>query len=149
MFKELFSSSDMVNEQLACEVFRAVPEEGISIAISDKNGDLWANRDDRILDWSKSNDDIDTLFSRLDDGVEIAMLPCESYCLFATDITVNMTNSGYALLAVANNGQPDSLAQLPLIELCLNQMSLLAATIQKNNIIHLESIKKNPAYKAL
>ncbi len=137
IFNNLFSSSDMLNEQIARKVVDATPEDDMAIAIADLSGNMWTNELDDFVDWQEYEGTTALIFDRLADGQEIVFASSENHCFIACDIEIDSFSKGYVIIALDSQFLTNIDAQLPIVEFSLKQISILASTIHvNNNVIH-------------
>ncbi len=141
-FSNLFSSSDMLNEQIAHRIMDATPEDAMAVAIADLSGNMWTNQSNDFIDWQEHEDAIALILERLADGQEIVLANCGDYCFVACDIEIESFSKGYAIIALDSQFLADIETKYPLVEFSLKQISVLASAIQANNSVIHDSLKK-------
>ncbi len=145
IFNNLFSSSDMLNEQIARKVVDANPEDAMAIAIADFSGNMWTNELNDFIDWQEYEGLIALVFDRLKDGQDIVFASSGNYCFIACDIEIDSFSKGYVIIALDSQFLTNIDAQLPIVEFSLKQISILASTIHANNSIVHDTLRKTQA----
>ena len=143
IFNNLFSSSDMLNEQIAQEVINNFSQSNMAIAIADLSGNLWTNQSHDFVDWQEYSALINSMFSRLDDGQDVVISNSGNYCFVASDLEIDFFSNGYVVIVLDKQFLGNIDVHFPIVEFSLRQVSVLASTIQKNNCVIHDSLKKS------
>jgi len=142
IFDSLFSSSDMLNEQIAREVFDIIPEHGPIIVILDKEDSFWVSDQQRYSEIFTDSQQLRQLCTTIDEGAEPVVSQINDCGLIAARLTVEGENCGYVFAVMAQHSPESTLASFDLLELVLNQIALIGKLISKNNQLHHLQLKQ-------
>lgn len=140
MYDSLFTSNYMLNEQIANELFRVMPQEGVVVAIIDDQENCWPSDQDRFCEFFNSIQ-FDQVFARIADGDEPVIAESPNGTAITTQLTVGDINCGYLTVALENKTPEEVLVNMDIVELILNQVALIGFLINKNNQLHHEQLK--------
>src|SRR6056297_2694798 len=99
IFESLFSSSHMLNEQLMGELRDVLPEDSISVAIMDQEGNLWAS-DEASIEQAMIADQIDAIRGRIDDGDDPLVIERGSLLVAGTELAGENVSCGHVFLII-------------------------------------------------
>jgi len=136
MYDSLFSSSCMLNEQIARQVFEVLPEDGPIMAIMDTEGNCWPNDSEQFSRLNIDESFLSQLYSRIDDGAEPVITQVDQASIVAAQLVTEQTNCGYVILALPQYSPESTLKNIDLIEILLNQVTLIANLIEKNSLLY-------------
>ena len=142
IYDSLFSTSDMLNEQLANELFAIMPSDGPLVAIVDRQGTCWASDEEKFLQVFSDNQQLKQICTRVDDGGDPVITRIDEYGVVATELLVQQVNCGYAIILLPGYTCESVMENSDLIELVLNQIALIAGLIKKNNQLHHAKLKE-------
>ncbi len=143
MFDSLFSPSGMLNEQVARHVFEILPEDGPILVILDRHGNFWPSDSQKFNDLPVSETFIREICNRVDDGCEPVMSKIEDHTLVASQLHTQRTNCGYVvIIGVCEKEDEDETFSFDLAEIVINQISLIASLLEKNNLLYELQMKK-------
>lgn len=141
IYDALFSSSFMLNEQIAREIFDILPEQAPLLLICDKDGNCWPSDQDKFDIFFHDMSQIEQICSVIDDGGDPVIGQIEDCGLVATELEAAGGHYGYLIMVLQHHTPESTLAAVDLIEMFLNQTNLVARLIEKNNQIHHQQLK--------
>ena len=136
MYDSLLSSSCVLNEQIARQVFEVLPEDGPIVTIIDMDGNCWPSDSERFSRLNIDESLLAQLCSRIDDGAEPVLSQVGQVSLVAAQLVTEQTNCGYVILALPEYSPESTLQNIDLIETLLNQVVLIAKLIEKNSQLY-------------
>ncbi len=134
-----FCSAQMLNEQIARQVFGILPEQGPIVVLMDSSGNCWPSDSERF---SRSNLDgkfLKELCSKVDDGTEPVIAQQNDSSVIAAQLVTERTNCGYVVIVLPQYSPESTLINIDLIEILVGQICLIAELIEKNN--HLNELQ--------
>ena len=144
IYSKMFSQAFVMNEQIARQIFETIPEQGPVVMIIDPDGNTWPSDTEEFHKLNIHESFLKDLCRKIDDGVE-PLITHENECGFvATQLATDNNNCGYIIVALPDYTPESILANINLIEMLLNQFSLIARLIEKNNQFY-EIHAKRPA----
>lgn len=129
----LHSSSSLLNEQVARQMFQILPEGGPMMVIFDRHGNCWPSDTEAFGSLGISQIELREICSRIDDGQEPVMTQIGDHSVVATQLATDHTNCGYIIVALPQHSPEATLANSELIEIVLNQTGLILKLIERNN----------------
>ncbi len=131
----LFSSSCMLNEQVARQIFEILPEDGPMMVILDRDGNCWPSDTERFMQLNLSEVLVGNLCARIDDGNEPIVTQIDEHSIIATQLATEHANCGYVIIAIPHHSPESTLISSDIIEMVLNQIGLILRLIEKNNTL--------------
>ena len=132
-YNSLNSLTSMLNEQIARQIFETIPENGPLILIIDRNGSSWPSDSEEFSKLNISESFLKELCMKIDDGVEPVITQSNNCCIIAAKLATDNNNCGYIIMALPQCNEESTFKNIHLIEMLLNQFSLIAKLIEKNN----------------
>jgi hypothetical protein len=126
----------MLNEQVARQVFEVLPERGPLVLIMDRRGNSWPSDSEEFAKLNISESFLKELCAKIDDGAEPVLTQVNDCSIIATELMTNQSDCGYAMIALPNYSPESTLVNIDLIEMVLNQFSLIVKLIEKNNLLY-------------
>ena len=145
-YNTLNSTISMLNEQIARQIFEILPENGPVILIIDRNGSSWPSDSEEFSKLNISEPLLKELCMKIDDGVEPVITHFNNSSIIAAQLATDKTNCGYIIMALPQYNEESTQKNIHLIEMLLNQFSLIAKLIEKNNNLYEFQIKKYSGY---
>ena len=145
-YNSLNSLTSMLNEQIARQIFEILPENGPVILIIDRNGSSWPSDSEEFSKLNISEPFLKELCMKIDDGVEPVITHFNNSSIIAAQLATDKTNCGYIIMALPQYNEESTQKNIHLIEMLLNQFSLIAKLIEKNNNLYEFQIKKYSGY---
>lgn len=136
MYESLFSASCVLNEQIAREIFDILPEQGPVIVIVDKDGHFWPSDSEKFSQLNISESFLQEIRTKIDDGAEPVVTHIDDCSIIAAQLATERTNCGYVIIALPQYSPESTLINIDLIEMLLNQMSLIAKLVEKNSLLY-------------
>ncbi len=136
MYESLFSPGFVINEQVARQIFEVLPEHGPIITIIDRNGNIWPSDSEEFAKLDISESFLKELCAKIDDGVEPVITSLNDCSIIAVQLATEQNNCGYVIIALPQHSPESTLINIDLIEILLNQFSLIAKLIEKNNLLY-------------
>jgi hypothetical protein len=136
IYESLSSPSFMLNEQVARQVFEVLPERGPLVLIMDRHGNSWPSDSEEFAKLNISESFLKELCAKIDDGAEPVVTQVNDCSIIATELMTNQSDCGYAMIALPNYSPESTLVNIDLIEMVLNQFSLIVKLIEKNNLLY-------------
>lgn len=141
IYESLSCPGFMLNEQIARQVFETLPEGGPLMMIMDRQGNAWPSNSHDFAELNISEPFLREVCAKIDDGAEPVMTQFEECSIVATQLSTDTSNCGYVIIALPKYGPESTLANIDLIELILNQLSLIAKLIEKYNRLYEVQLK--------
>lgn len=146
MYDSLFSAGCVLNEQIARQIFDILPEGGPVMVITDKDGNFWPSDSERFSKLNISESFLKEIRTKIDDGAEPVITQADDCSIIAAQLATEQTNCGYVIVALPQYGPESTLINTDLIEILLNQISLIAKLIEKNNLLYELQMKQFSVY---
>ncbi len=142
IYESLSSPSFMLNEQIARQVFEVLPERGPLILIRDRRGNSWPSDSEEFTKLNISEPFLKELCAKIDDGVEPIVTQSDDCSIIGSELATERGCCGYVIIALSNYSPESTLVNIDLIEVLLNQFSLIAKLIEKNNLLYETQMKR-------
>lgn len=111
-----------------------LPEEGPSFVVLDSQGQVWPTDDAVFAKVFGDKEQMpEELRSRLADGYDPIVGQFNGHTVIATQLTTEALGCGYLLLLMPGYTRQTALANFGLIELVMNQATLIAELMDRNN----------------
>lgn len=136
IYNPLFSSNSMLNEQVARQVFEIISEEGPLVVIMDSEGNCWPSNSEKFESLNLSHAWTVDFCSKIDDGVEPLVSHVQNHGIVGAQLVGERSKCGYVLVAMEESGPEAMLTKMELVEIILNQFSLIARLIEKCNLLY-------------
>ena len=134
IYESLSSPGFVLNEQIARQVFEILPESGPLVMIMDTEGNSWPSNSDGFARLNISESFLRRICAKIDDGAEPVVAQADDCSVVGAQLATDRSNCGYAIIALPQYSPESTLANIDLIEMVLNQLGLIAALIEKNNL---------------
>jgi len=145
-YDSLFSPICVLNEQVARQIFDILPEQGPIVVIMDRDGNYWPSDSERFSKLDISESFLRELSAKIDDGTEPVVTGANDCSVVAAQLATERTNCGYVIIALPQYSPESTLINIDLIEILLNQISLIAKLIEKNNLLYELQMKHYSVY---
>ena len=133
IYSKMFSKAFVLNEQIARQIFQTIPEQGPVVMIIDPEGNCWPSDTEAYHKLNIHESFLKEMCGKIDDGAE-PLIMNENDCSFvASQLITDKNNCGYIIIALPKFTPESIMANINLIEMLLNQFSLIARLIEKNN----------------
>ena len=135
-YESLFSPSCVLNEQIARQIFEILPEQGPFMVIMDRHGNRWPSDSESFSKLGLDELFLADLCAKIDDGAEPLVTQVNDFSIIATQLATEQTNCGYVIIALPQYSPESTLINIDLIDILLNQISLIAKLIEKNTLLY-------------
>ena len=132
----LFSEGFSLNEQIARQMFEAIPKDGPLIVLTDRKGACYPSSSSWFSELAIEKDFFRKLEERIDDGQEPLITQKKNCTVVAKQLTTDRTNCGYAFVILDNCTPESALVNIELVEMVLSQMEIIARLIEKNTLLY-------------
>jgi len=146
IYESLSSPGFILNEQIARQVFEIIPESGPLMLIIDRQGNVWPSNSDDFAELKIDESTLREICVKIDDGAEPVMTLIDDCSIVASQLATDRSNCGYVILALPKYSPESTLANIDLIEMLLNQLSLIARLIEKSNQLYEVHMKHHYAH---
>ena len=136
IYDSLFSSSDMLNEQLAGELGEFMSAEGAFVTVLDSEGNYWISGGERLSQYLPKDKKLRQTLAKVDDGFDPVIDQTDNCSFVVTQLSTERINCGYLFLVLPGYTAETTLANIGIIELLLGQVEVIARLIEKNNQLH-------------
>lgn len=144
MFDTFFSPNSQLNDQIARQVFEALPENGPIMLIAERSGNFWPSDSQALIDMQIDDSILQQLWSKIDDGAEPIITQTNDCIIAASALATDNTNCGYIALVLPKHQPEAALANSDLIEIVMNQINLIAKLVEKNTKLYELQMRQQP-----
>ena len=113
--KQEFMQYSQVNEHIAELLVEAIGEDGPLLVVVDRHGNSWSS-DTLKFTQVLSEETIDQITCRIDDGCDPVISSCEENSFYATELMADQFSCGYLIIAFCGTKEVDILENIELIE---------------------------------
>ncbi len=113
--KQEFMHYSQVNEHIAESLVEAIGEDGPLLVVVDRQGNSWSS-DTMKFTQVLSEETIEQIISRIDDGCDPVISSCEESCFYATELMADQVSCGYLIIAFCGTSEVDILENIELVE---------------------------------
>lgn len=146
MSDSIFSQSDMVIEQVVQQIFDILPENGPIMVIMGRQSNFWLSNAEEFCRLDINESFLKELCNKVDDGAEPVITQVKDASITAVQLVTERSNCGYVIIILPRYGTESTLANIDLIETILNQTTLIAELVEKNNLLNELQIKNCSVY---
>ncbi len=136
MYDSMCSQSCELIDQIAQQIFDILPERGPIMVIVDRQGKFWPSNPEEFSKLNINESFVKELCAKVDDGVEPVITQVGDVSITAAQLVTEQSNCGYVIIALPRYSPESTLINIDLIETLLNQTSLIAELIEKNNLLN-------------
>ena len=147
MYDSLFSQNCVLNEQIARQIFEILPEQGPVMVIMDRDGNCWPSDSESFSGLNLDESFLEELRAKIDDGAEPLVTQVNDFSIVAAQLVTEQTNCGYVIIALPQYSPESTLINVDLVEILLNQVSLIAKLIEKNTLLYELQVKQFSVYR--
>ena len=140
--ESLSSRVFMLNEQVARQVFDALPDKGPILLIMDRDGNYWPSDSERFVKLDISGPFLREICAKIDDGAEPVVTQINDCSIVAAQLATEQRNCGYVIIALPQYSPESTLINIDLIEILLSQLNLIVKLIEKNNHLYEVQMKQ-------
>ena len=146
IYNSISSASGVLNEQIACQIFDILPDDGPIMLIVDREGNCWPSDSERFADLGINTSDLKEMCEKIDDGAEPVISQLNDCSVIASQLVTERTNCGYVVIALPQYSPESTLINGSLLEVLLNQVCLIAKLIEKNSLLYELQLKQFSSY---
>jgi len=136
IYESLCSPGFVLTEQIARQIFEVLPERGPIVVIIDREGNSRPSDPEEFAKLNISESFLKELCAKIDDGAEPVVTGANECSVIAAQLATERSNCGYVIVALPQYSPESTLVNIDLIEMILNQISLIAKLIEKNNLLY-------------
>jgi hypothetical protein len=136
IYESLYSPGFVLTEQIARQIFEFLPERGPIVVIIDREGNSQPSDPEEFAKLNISESFLKELCAKIDDGAEPVVTGADECSVIAAQLATERSNCGYVIIALPQYSPESTLINIDLIEALLNQISLIAKLIEKNNLLY-------------
>jgi hypothetical protein len=135
VYDAIASTHGVLNEQIARNIFDALPEPGPIVAVMDREGHCWSSNPQDFARLRLNASLLADLRAKVDDGAEPAFTNNQDTSLAMTQLPTETTRCGYLLVALPRCKSELTQIHVDLIESLLNQIALVARLTENNHVL--------------
>ncbi|MCU0915967.1 MAG: hypothetical protein MUC88_15605 [Planctomycetes bacterium] len=129
------SSTHLLNEQIAHQVFEILPEQGPVLLILDRDGTCWSSHPEESARLQLTETFLKDLRAKVDDGAEPVITQLGDASVTMAQLCTERTNCGYVVVVLGRFSPEAALANVDLVEALLHQVALIARLIEKTSML--------------
>ncbi len=129
------STHSAVNDQIAREVFDALPERGPIVVLMDRAGHCWSSHPQEYAKLNISPALVADLRAKVDDGAEPIFTHTQDTSLTMAQLPTENPGCGYVLIAIPRCRSELTQTHIDLIESLLSQIALVAVLTEHNHLL--------------
>ena len=141
-YDSMFSAGFVLNEQIARQIFKILPQDGPFMILMDRSGNCWPSDSEEFSNLRLTELFLQELCDRIDDGHEPLVTQTDGASLIAAQLVTANTNCGYVIYVMPGENPESALANSALIEILIAQVNLIAELIEKNNGFYAHQMKQ-------
>ena len=136
IYESLCSPDFVLTKQIARQIFEVLPERGPIVVIMDTDGNSQPSDPEEFAKLNISESFLKEVCAKIDDGAEPVVTGADECSVIAAQLATEHSNCGYVIIALPQYSPESTLINIDLIEALLNQISLIAKLIEKNNLLY-------------
>jgi hypothetical protein len=129
------SMVDRLNERIARQVFAALPEGELVLAIMDGLGNCWPSEPEAFARLGLDDALLGELRNAVDDGADPVRVQAGKVMVTAAQLVTEETNCGYLILVECSHGDEPAWASQDVVEALFGQITLAARLIERTSRI--------------
>ena len=141
IYESLSCPTFRLNEQIARQVFDTIPEGGPLILIMDRHSNRWPSDSEELAKLNINESFLENLCAKIDDGSEPIVTQIHEHSIIATGLATEQSECGYVMIAIPQSSPESTFSNIDLIEMLLNQFSVIAKLIEKNDLLYEVQLK--------
>jgi len=138
---DLCSVSETLCQRLATRILDTIGEDGPVVAIFDGSGNWWSSDEKRFGPVARQRQLLDSFCWHIGDGCEPVIGSIDGWELVGAQLRTETTHAAYVLIALEGFERDSTLANMPIIEMLLKQINVIAGLIDQNNQLQLHSLR--------
>ncbi len=136
IYRSLFSSTDLLWEQVVRQMFELSAPEGAVMIFADEKHHYQANYPSRVPFLNEDSGQFSAICRQIDDGDDPCVCVVDGGCVVGTQMLTEKVNCGYFLVFLPGYTSQTVQVNMDIIELLLAQAQLICQLIEKNNQLH-------------
>jgi hypothetical protein len=144
LYDNVFSQKYLMNEQIARQVFEALPDGSTVMVIMDRDSNIWPSDSEAFSKLNIDQQYLTDLQNKIDDGVEPVIARYNNCMIVSTALYTEKSKSGYIALICPEDEPEITMANVDFIEIILNQVNLIAKLIEKNTLLYELQMRRQP-----
>jgi len=132
----MFSSTYVLNEQIARQVFEMLPERGPILVIMDREGNYWPSNSEEFAKLNLNETLLRDLRAKVDDGAEPVITQVGETSVTIAQLATDQTNCGYLVILLPRYSPESALTNIDLVEALLSQITLIARLVEKSSLLN-------------
>ena len=141
IYESLSCPTFRLNEQIARQVFDTIPEGGPLILIMDRHSNRWPSDSEKLAKLNINESFLEELCANIDDGNEPIVTQIHEHSIIASGLGTEQSDCGYVMIAIPQSSPEPTFNNIDLIEMLLNQFSVIAKLIEKNDLLYEVQLK--------
>lgn len=141
IYESLSCPTFRLNEQIARQVFDTIPEGGPLVLIMDRHSNRWPSNSEELAKLNINESFFEELCAKIDDGNEPIVTQIHEHSLIASGLATEQSDCGYVMIAIPQSSPESTFNNIDLIEMLLNQFSVIAKLIEKNDLLYEVQLK--------
>ncbi len=141
IYESLSCPTFRLNEQIARQVFDTIPEGGPLILIMDRHSNRWPSDSEELAKLHINESFLEELCANIDDGNEPIVTQIHEHSIIASGLGTEQSDCGYVMIAIPQSSPESTFNNIDLIEMLLNQFSVIAKLIEKNDLLYEVQLK--------
>jgi len=141
IYESLSCPTFRLNEQIARQVFDTIPEGGPLILIMDRHSNRWPSNSEELAKLHINESFLEELCANIDDGNEPIVTQIHEHSIIASGLGTEQSDCGYVMIAIPQSSPESTFNNIDLIEMLLNQFSVIAKLIEKNDLLYEVQLK--------
>lgn len=129
-----FMQFSQVNERIAESLVESIGEGGPLLVVVDRQGNCWSS-DTLKFTQVLSEEMIEQIISRIDDGCEPVISSCEESSFYATELMADQFSCGFLIIAFSGTKEVDILENMELIEGIACLANVVASVIRRQSFV--------------
>lgn len=132
--KDEFTHYSQVNEHIAESLVEAIGEDGPLLVVVDRQGNCWSS-DTLKFTQVLSEEVIDQITCRIDDGCDPVISSCEEISFYATELMADQYSCGYLIIVFCGTNEVDILENIELVEGIASLANVVASLIRRQSYV--------------
>ena len=143
----VLSPGNVLNEQLAGQIFETLPEQGPIVVILDRQGNCWPSDSEEFTKLKIDESFLKELCAKVYDGTEPIITQLNDVTITAAQLATEQTNCGFVIIVLPRYSLESTLLNIDLVETLINQIALIATLIEKNTHLYELQAKNYSVYR--
>lgn len=127
-----FSAGHTLSEQTARQIFDSLPEEGVIVAVMDRDGTRWTSDSEAFARLGIDDASLAQYRARVDDGVEPVVGRLGDASVAMAQLTTEHTDCGYVMVIVPGSPGKPAASDVNLLEAYIGHIALVAKLTERS-----------------